>query len=419
MTTERQRLTAEMSVLGDLLISPEVLPILRGGLTAEDFRTETGARLYRAACAMADRGEALDVTTLRAALPDVEDGYFLALMEATPTAAHVEAHVEALRLETVRFGVLGAADRARDELLSGEDPRAVLAGLQVEADAISEHMVRQDLVDGLTAFSDYWQGLGARQLVPTGYRGIDDVLGGGMLREGLYILAARPGVGKTMLALQIAEGCGVPVLFVSLEMSLSQLSARRIAAETGVNSSAVLTGALSDEERALVSRGIPRLSDKPIFFNRRPWAAVEDIRHMARRVKGLGLVVVDYLGLIRHAEGRSLYEKTTATSNALKRMARGLGVPVLCLAQLNRDVVKAGQPPRISDLRDSGAVEQDADGILLLHNPLQEQEAGERAAHAPEPLECIIGKNRHGRTGRVALNFYKQNGRIREVYTKR
>ena len=418
---EFQRLSAEAGVLGDLLISPEVLPILRGGLTADDFRTETGARLFRAACAIADRGETLDVTTLRAALPDVEDGYFLALMDATPTAAHVEAHVEALRLETVRSGLTEAMDQAKDALLLGRDPREVLETVQARADAIADHMTRQDLVDGLTALSGYWQEIGKKQFLPTGYRAIDDVLGGGFIREGLYILAARPGVGKTMLALQIAEGCGKPVLFVSLEMSLAQLSARRIAAETGINSAAVLTGTLTPEERARISKVIPVLAERPICFNRRPWATVEDIRHMARKVKDLGLVVVDYLGLIRHTEGKTLYEKTTATSNALKRTARSLGVPVLCLAQLNRDSVKdkGAQRPRISDLRDSGAVAQDADGLLLLHNPRQEQEAGNDGFPAPEPLECIIGKNRHGRTGRVTLNFYKTNGRIREVYTRR
>ncbi|MDD4510459.1 MAG: DnaB-like helicase C-terminal domain-containing protein, partial [Oscillospiraceae bacterium] len=152
------------------------------------------------------------------------------------------------------------------------------------------------------------------------------------------------------------------------------------------------------------------IQNRPILFNRKPTASVSDVLFLARQAKGLGLIVIDYLGILRHEAGRSLYERVTATSGALKRMARAVHVPVLCLAQLNRETEgRTGGKPRLSDLRDSGAIEQDADGVLLLHSPVER----DKLAHGePLPLFLTAAKNRHGGTGEIGFDFHLQNSRI-------
>ena len=256
---------------------------------------------------------------------------------------------------------------------------------------------------------------GYRAFVETGISDLDRILGGGLIREGLYILAARPGCGKTTLAAALADRMlerGRRVLFVSLEMSRKQLMARRVAADAGrVTAAQILRGELSEEERRAVGESLVKLAKRPLFFNRRTSLNTSEIQFLAKQNRA-DVVIIDYLGLMRHEAGKSLYERVTGTSNQLKRMARGLETPVLCLAQLNREVEgRQNQEPRLSDLRDSGAIEQDADGVLLIHRPAIE-DADE---YGPTPMEVTVAKNRHGRTGKIELNWYMRSGRILEV----
>lgn len=256
---------------------------------------------------------------------------------------------------------------------------------------------------------------GYRAFVETGISDLDRILGGGLIREGLYILAARPGCGKTTLAAALAERMlerGRRILFISLEMSRKQLMARRVAADVGRATAAqILRGELSEEERKAVGESLVKLAKRPLFFNRRASLNTSEIQFLAKQNRA-DVVIIDYLGLMKHDAGKSLYERVTGTSNQLKRMARGLETPVLCLAQLNRGVEgRQNQEPRLSDLRDSGAIEQDADGVLLIHRPAIE-DADE---YGPTPMEVTVAKNRHGRTGKIELNWYMRSGRILEV----
>ena len=193
-------------------------------------------------------------------------------------------------------------------------------------------------------------------------------------------------------------------------MPKEQITAKRVAVHAGLNYEKVLTGELEPSEWKKVTDSCAVLSDYPLTINRKPSATVDEIGFMARRVKNLGFVVIDYLGLIENNNGRSQYEKITDTSKRLKRLALTLGVPILCLAQLNREVEgRNTNKPRVSDLRDSGAIEQDADGILLLHRDLEDASDD---PSVPTELTCTIGKNRHGRIGEVKFMFFLSSGRI-------
>jgi replicative DNA helicase len=254
-------------------------------------------------------------------------------------------------------------------------------------------------------------------VLSTGFSKLDMLLGGGMVNSGLYILAARPGIGKTTVGLRVADRAAkqVSVLFVSLEMDAEQLTARRLADRTGIRIGKILMeSGLTDEEQAKIAAASSDMAATKLYINRSSGASVEDVALYARSIPDLGLVVVDYLGLLTGKDKGSLYEKVTANSNALKRLARSLKVPVLCLAQLNRmSEQRPDKRPTMADLRDSGAIEQDADGIILLHRPAvylpQEQKPKSWEA---EPMELIVAKNRHGQTGRITLDFFGSNGRI-------
>lgn len=237
-----------------------------------------------------------------------------------------------------------------------------------------------------------------------------------MIREGLYILAARPGCGKTTFAVNIAMRMlqkGARLLFVSLEMSRQQLIARFVSADFGkVTATQILSNDYpkTDELVDGVTDSITKLSNYPLHFNRRGSLNLQEIHFLAKQT-GAEAVVIDYLGLMKHGDGKSLYERVTATSNGLKRMARNLGIPVLCLCQLNREVEsRKNEPPRLSDLRDSGAIEQDADAVLLIHKFTLENENEYDAI----PMDLHVAKNRHGKTGKVEFVWYMRNGRMLE-----
>ena len=274
--------------------------------------------------------------------------------------------------------------------------------------------------DALSGFLDYRERLDAGQAVTvsTGYPGLDKLLGGGMLHQGLYILAARPGCGKTTLGLKLAEQAAKSgaCLFFSLEMSAEQLTARRIAAESGLGIGRLMVGRkFDDDEQAKMANAASALSTHDFRLNRAPGASVADIAQAAHLTKNLRLVVVDYLGLVRSDErGLPIYERTTRNSNALKALARSLNVPVLCLCQLNRAAEqRADKVPSMADLRDSGAIEQDADAVILLHRPGM-YEPGEVKPWESQTLTAIVAKNRHGATGKLNFDFWGSSGIIRE-----
>ena len=418
---------SEQSLAGSLLIDARVLPHVRPLVRPTDFASASCEAIYRATCRLYDAGETVDPVTIQANSAEhgyrLDSKYLMQLMEITPTAANAEqyarlVHDDAIR-RSVRDAALSLADQTGDCSLSPEE--LVSGALEVfqSIDRGSGKALTSS-EDAAIHFLDYRDRLeqGRTSVTGTGYPKLDKLLGGGMVQEGLYILAARPGIGKTTMGLKIADKVArfKPVLFVSLEMSEEQLTARRIADRSGMAIGRVLLSeSVTNEERSGISAALADIARTHLYINRKPGATVSDIALMARSIPDIGLIVVDYLGLIGSEERyQSIYERVTANSAKLKRLARSLGIPVLCLAQLNRESEKRkDKKPTMADLRDSGAIEQDADAVMLLHRPYvyypQQIEK-----YSAEPLEIFLVKNRHGKTGNLTLNFYGRNGRITE-----
>ena len=412
-------LEAATGVLGSILLDASCLAAVRGEVSEDLFPCGYQRDLFRAACRLQDEGTPVDPVTVwnrvRAEGGDLEKRDILDLMDYTPTAVNVMEYCRLLRRQAVARTLAERAQRVAEELRAGHDPFVAgreltecvreTAALEGAGAAVDSCEAMVELSDALIAAEE------ASPALPTGFPGLDRLLGGELMKGCLTILAARPGQGKTTLALAVAEQLaarGRRVLFVSLEMTRRQLSARRVAACLGtVTAVRVLTGQLEEAEIGRVTEAMSELSRRPLLFNRSSRAEVRDLRTMAVET-GAELLVIDYLGLIRHREGRSLYERVTETSNRLKELTVELDLPVLCLAQLNREAEnRAGRAPRLSDLRDSGAIEQDADAILL-HRP-------EEAADGPLiPLDVLAVKNRYGPLGRVRLGWCLENGRIVE-----
>lgn len=416
----KQGISPDVSLAGSILIDPRCLDEVRRTITPEMFGDRRCRAIYEAACELSDEGATVDPVTIRSRASEWDDTFSRQAMEITLTAANVGAYCEALHTEFLRRELLAGIQERADALLAGHDPLGEATELMTLTERIAEGSYDAGVVSAREAAAELLEDLdrvdeGYRAFVETGISDLDRILGGGLIREGLYILAARPGCGKTTLAAALAERMlerGRRILFISLEMSRKQLMARRVAADVGRATAAqILRGELSEEERKAVGESLVKLAKRPLFFNRRASLNTSEIQFLAKQNRA-DVVIIDYLGLMKHDAGKSLYERVTGTSNQLKRMARGLETPVLCLAQLNRGVEgRQNQEPRLSDLRDSGAIEQDADGVLLIHRPAIE-DADE---YGPTPMEVTVAKNRHGRTGKIELNWYMRSGRILEV----
>ena len=420
---------AEQAVAGSLLIDARSLAAIRSIVKAGDFSSAPCAAIYRSVCRLTDEGAAIDPVTIQrdaAAHGDpLDTNYLMQLMEITPTAANAGEYASLVHDAAIRRAVRDAAqnmtERALDETISTAE---LLSGALEQVQSINSGTTASIVSSeqAATEFLDYRDQLEcgkASATVSTGFRKLDMLLGGGMLKSGLYIAAARPGIGKTTVGLKIADRAAkcIPVLFISLEMDIDQLTARRIADRTGIRIGKLLQdGSLTEEEREKIASATANMAETKLYINRSPGTSVEDISLLSRSIPDLGLIIVDYLGLLATKDKGSLYEKVTANSNALKRLARSLKIPVLCLAQLNRQSEqRPNKEPTMADLRDSGAIEQDADAVILLHRPAiylpQEQRPKPWEA---EPLEITVAKNRHGQTGRITMNFYGINGRIAE-----
>lgn len=418
---------ASQSVAGSILIDAACLSAVRQQVWADDFEVAADRAIFEAACRLADAGQAIDVVTIvqnaRKHGTDVSDAYAADLLRITPTAANAAQYASAVHFEAVRrrlseIGmqlVEASVDMART-------PAGIIseAAAALEAADAAPQVGMRTSSDALSAFLDYRAQLESGQAVTvsTGYPGLDKLLGGGMLNQSLCILAARPGCGKTTLGLKIAESAAKTgaCLFFSLEMSTEQITARRIAAESGLSIGRLMVGKdLSDAEQAKIANAASVLSTHDFRLNRAPGASVSDIAQAAHLTKNLRLVVVDYLGLVRSDErGLSIYERVTKNSAALKALARSLNVPILCLCQLNRaSEQRTDKQPSMADLRDSGAIEQDADAVILLHRPAMYENVQQKPWEA-QTLTAIVAKNRHGNIGRLDFDFWGSSGIVRE-----
>lgn len=411
----------EYGVIGSLLLEPGLFP-QASGLAAEDFALEPLRAAFRAMRRQYGETGSFDALTVRAeagaSCPDVTDELLVRTLETTPTAANLSAYIAAVQEASLgrKLSALGA------ELLDAE--LAPTEALNRAQEAI-QRMAEQGgtggegvyLTDALSGLCDRVerQAEGKAPCVPSGLAGLDRMLGGGYINGGLHIIGARPAVGKSALALQVALNAaqvGMKVVYVSLEMDPEDCTARLVANLGGGSAARYMFGGqLSQEEYGRFAEGTSKLSRVPIVFNRRSVFSVRQIEALCFREKP-GLLVVDHLGLLAPPEGRlSLYEAATRNSRALKLLALRLDIPVICLCQLNRAAAsdRSGDfRATMANLRESGAIEQDADTVLLLHNPPCEGDG----PGAPSLLQLWLDKNRRGPTGHTEATFYMATGRI-------
>lgn len=413
---------AEASIIGCLLLCPDTKAAVSRLVTEGDFSPGLNAALFSAALEL----EEPDSTVFRELVKkrgfNLPDGFFRELGDIAISRANVDLYCSLLREKSQRQKLADLAEQIRADTLEGQDAAEVITTAAARLNEIEQGAVESDIASPDDIWKSFFEHrervLDGRGTVPTGFQPLDAILGNGMLRSGLYVLAARPGMGKTTLALQIADSIAKnvgSVLFVSLEMAVEQIQGKRIARLTGIPSDEILLG---DEEHLDYDKIVAAsnlLKALPMYISRRPSATVAQIRRMAKSIPGVQCVVVDYLGKVTSADKRaSRYEAVTDISGALKTLVVELGVPVLALAQLNRENTgRNDKRPQLSDLRDSGAIEQDADGVIMLHREdyYVMSETPMSAGEAVE-LEIIVRKNRHGKIGSCRAGFFPATGKI-------
>ncbi len=413
---------AEGAIVGCVLLCPEVRPEVARLISESDFVSPAFGAMFAAAMELEEPDSVVFREKVKARGYALPDGFFNGLTEVAVNRYNVELYAKLLRESSQRRQLLDLARQLEDAAAAEEEPAEMITAAASRLAEIDRGNTASEIAapdDSLRAFWEHRKRVeSGKGAVPTGFAPLDNILGGGMLRSGLYILAARPGMGKTTVGLQFADHIAAamgPVLFVSLEMSLEQIEGKRLARMTGIPSNDILLGDGRNLDYREIRSSADALKKMPVYISRGPTATVSQIRRMAKLIGNLQCVVVDYLGKITPRDIRvSRYEATTAISNDLKTLAVELGVPLLALAQLNREnTARSDKRPQLSDLRDSGAIEQDADGVIMLHrsdyydtdeNPLEAWESVE--------LEILVRKNRHGRIGRCSAGFFPATGKI-------
>lgn len=418
--------TAEYSLVGCVLIDARCLPAAREILpTAEAFASEPCRKAYAAACRLEDEDKGIDpVIVGRAA--GLSNDFLMQCMDLAPTCTRAAEYAKAVLDGHQRRQLQALGEKLQTEALCAgstadqllTEARSTLDDLASTPGRCSVKSARDSLLDFMTFRAEVQQG--KRQAIRTGFPSLDRILGG-FAQGGFYVMAARPGVGKSALGIALADMMARDrrVLYVSLEMTEAELNARRVAAVSDITCTfgKLLFGKTTEEQDAAIANACGKLYARKLQISAVSTLTVPELELQARNV-GAEVVIVDYLGLLSAEDKRlSEYDRVTQISGDLKRLAKRLGCVVLALCQLNRESVSApGQDtrPRLSQLRSSGAIEQDSDGVLLLHRPEYGKTETPREASAPQQFFVDVAKNRHGRTGTAELAWYAPVNRFED-----
>ena len=395
---------------------------IRGIVTPDCFQLEAYRAIYVAGLSLLDAGEPIDPVSIKTQAKrqgvELSNNLLSELMEVVPSAAYCVDYAHRVAEDARTRAIKELAIRIQED--STSTPDELLSTLQRETEAIRASSYQRGLLapnESLHRFMDYVVRVGEKQdnFISTGFPKLDGILGGGFIRGGLYILGARPAVGKSTFALNLADGIAGNLLFVSLEMSPEQILAKRVSRLTGYTASKLLSGQLPDKAWEAVAMATTSIDKSGVYINSRYDLTVQEIHLLAQAVPELRAIIVDYLGLIQPAtRSASTYENISAISRELKRMAISLNVPVICLCQLSRQVEsRQNKRPMLSDLRDSGAIEQDADGVLFLYR--DDYYAGGPADGQPSAVELSVAKNRHGQTGETSFNLWLKYSYFKEA----
>jgi replicative DNA helicase len=427
-------LDAEKSVLGAILINNDAFNHAAELIDAKDFFRDAHRRIFDRMVDLSERGNAIDFITLKEALTKTGDldevggpAYIASLADGVPRSVNIEYYARIVKEKSTLRSLIFSANKILTEAYDAEEePDLLLDEAERAIFAIAENRIRagfvplRDLVrDSFTTIEKLQQSKGAVTGVPTGFHDLDEMTTG--LQPGdLVVVAARPSMGKTSLVLNIAQYLGTQtdmiVGFFSLEMSKEQLFMRMLTSEARIDAHRFRSGFLNEKDYGRLSHALGTLAEAKVFIDDAASIGVLEMRAKARRLKaehGLNLLIVDYLQLM---QGRGRFEsrqqEVSAISRSLKGLAKELGVPIIALSQLSRAPEgRTDHRPQLSDLRESGAIEQDADLVMFIYRP----EVYEKEETKPEDqgiAEIIIGKQRNGPIGSIRLSFLNQYTRF-------
>ena len=431
-------LVAEQSVLGAVFISPETMTSLADELTPDDFYKPANKIVFKTMLSLLEKGEPIDATTMVSALTNQGDisniggmTYVVELVNSTPTSKNVEHYAKLVKEKAMLRKVIADLSESLSSAYQGDvsisdiiakTEKSMLdisnqntgTGFRNVADILDTHM---QIVETRSQTDGFVTGLS------TGFVGFDKITTG--LHEGnLIILAARPAMGKTALALNIAKHVATmerkPAVIFSLEMGAEELIERMVASESMIPGYHLKTGNLSTDEWKRLVHAQSNLYDVPIFVDDTAGIRISEIRSKARKLAqemgGLGVIIIDYLQLITGSKGENRQQIVSEISRELKILAKDLKVPVNALSQLSRAVEqRQDKRPMLADLRESGSIEQDADIVAFLYRDAYYKKEQADSQEANNVTELILEKNRHGSLGTVKLYFHKEYTKFSSV----
>jgi len=426
-----QDIVAEKSLLGALMISNDVLPDVLTILRPRDFYEKRHQEIFQAMLELYDRHQPVDLLTLTAELKkkkqlkDIGGAPYLAeLSNFVPAAAHAKAYAEIIEKTSVRRRLIQAGTEIANKAYEDDAVADTLIGdAERELFEVSDKIIKSDyvpmeelLADAFDRIEQLHKNKGALRGLKTGFRDLDKKTAG-FQKGDLVIIGARPAMGKTTfaqnLAYNIASINKKGVLFFSMEMAANEIIDRMISDVSGVDNWKMRTGNLTDEEFAKIGDALGEMDEIPIYIDDTSSMTIVELRNKARRAmhdRNIGIVIVDYLQLITGSDrykGNRVQE-VTEISRGLKILARELEIPVIALAQLSRNVTGREDPrPVLSDLRESGSIEQDADLVMFLHRPdyYKQNDDNYEETHI---TELLVAKHRHGAVGKIELYFHPE-----------
>src|SRR3989338_4260263 len=430
-----QSLESEQAVLGSIMLRKDAMHEVEDMVTPESFYSEKHKKIFQAMLDLANKNEPIDMLSLSTKLGEQKllesvggNAYLAEIVSVVPSSTNVKHYADIVQKKYVLRSLIEAADYVSELAFEEGDDHMddILDMAEKKVFSVVSSPKNQKFINLKDALPEAYERLeklhenkGMLRGLPTGFKDLDIMLSG-FQKSDLIILAARPSMGKTTLALDIARMSATvhekSVLVFSLEMSSQQLVDRMLSAESRVNAWNLRTGHLSsDREFSQLRNSLDKLAKAKIYIDDQPGNSIVRMKALSRRLKaekGLDLIVVDYLQLMTTSKNYdSMVNQVTEISRSLKSLAKELDVPVLALSQLNRAVESRGGKPRLSDLRDSGSIEQDADVVMFIHRDDKQNENSDK----PNIAEIMIEKHRNGPTGHVELYFDDKHTSFREI----
>lgn len=432
-------LEAEQALLGALLLEPRAFLSVAAFLNNEDFFLKRHEYIWTALHRLQEDGDPMDYVTVSQELMNMQvldeiggQAYLTSLVNNTPSAVHAEVYGRLVERASIRRRMLKATDEIRQLAMDEEMPiDRVLAEAEQALFSVSDSQIKREFVPIWDAVSEYYDDMekllaSGQGLVglPTGFKALDGLLGG-FQKSDLIVFAGRPGMGKTSWLLTVALNAarrGARVALFTMEMGVEQMIQRFISMETGIRIQQLRTADLSPREHTRFTEAIGRIANLPIFIDDTPGISPMEMRTKCRRLQheyGLDLVMVDYMQLMSAGKAyeNNRVQEISYISRSLKELARELNVTMLSAAQLSRAVEqRQDKRPQLSDLRESGSIEQDADAVMFLY---RDEVYNPETTEFPNQADVLLSKHRHGPTGTIQLYFEKSITKFMDVNMQR